>query len=176
MEKSAKNVLLIFRSVHLPRTVLASTAQICQLIQYFGVSWYLPVTSTAMFGKNFIYVILCSLFSSVFGVVGGFPSPTIGCRLGLCRLSAIGFAVVFLVLLTLGLFNDSMPLWASLLVPMLSIPCHSGGPGANGKSPSSFSFHSELRAGVNGMVGAFGATGAALGSFILPAFRDLHGL
>ncbi len=175
-EKGARNVLLIFRGVYLPRTILASTVQICQSIQYFGVGWYLPVISAAMFGKNFVYATLCSLFFNVFGIVGGFLSPAIGRRLGLRRSSAIGFAVAFLVLLTLGLFSDSMPLWASLLVPALFILCHSGGPGANGKSLSSLSFRSELRAGANGVVGALGAIGAALGLFIFPVFRDLYGL
>ena len=61
-EKGARNVLLIFRGVYLPRTILASTVQICQSIQYFGVGWYLPVISAAMFGKNFVYATLCSLF------------------------------------------------------------------------------------------------------------------
>lgn len=111
-EKGARNVLLIFRGVYLPRTILASTVQICQSIQYIGVGWYLPVISAVMFGKNFVYTTLCSLFFNVFGIVGGFLSPAIG-RLGLRRSSAIGFAVAFLVLLTLGLFSDSMPLWAS---------------------------------------------------------------
>ncbi|SUX56800.1 major facilitator superfamily protein [Citrobacter braakii] len=116
-EKGVKNVLLIFRGVYLPRTILASTVQICQSIQYFGVGWYLPVISAAMFGKNFVYATICSLFFNIFGIVGGFLSPVIGRSLGLRRSSAIGFAVAFLVLLTLGLFSDSMPLWASLLVP-----------------------------------------------------------
>lgn len=175
-QKGVKNVLLIFRGVYLPRTILASTVQVCQSIQYFGVGWYLPVISAAMFGKNFVYATLCSLFFNVFGIVGGFLSPVIGRRLGLRRASAMGFAVAFLVLLTLGLFSDSMPLWASLLVPALFILCHSGGPGANGKSLSSLSFRSELRAGANGVVGALGAIGAALGLFIFPVFRELYGL
>ncbi|SUX67411.1 major facilitator superfamily protein [Citrobacter freundii] len=90
-EKGAKNVLLIFRGVYLPRTILASTVQICQSIQYFGVGWYLPVISAAMFGKNFVYATLCSLFFNVFGIVGGFLSPAIGRRLGLRRSSGDRF-------------------------------------------------------------------------------------
>lgn len=76
---------------------------------------------------------------NVFGIVGGFLSPAIGRRTGLRRSSAIGFAVAFLVLLTLGLFSDSMPLWASLLVPALFILCHSGGLAQMGKA-----FHHSL--------------------------------
>jgi hypothetical protein len=128
--------VLIFRGVYLPRTILASTVQICQSIQYFGVGWYLPVISASLFGKNFVYATLGSLFFNIFGIVGGFLSPSIGRRLGLRRSSAIGFAIAFLVLLTLGLFSDRMPLWASLMVPALFILFHSGGPGANGKSLS----------------------------------------
>jgi MFS family permease len=174
--KGIKNTLLIFRGVYLPRTILASTVQICQSIQYFGVGWYLPVISASLFGKNFVYATLGSLFFNIFGVIGGFLSPLIGRSLGLRRSSAIGFAIAFLVLLTLGMYSNSMPLWASLTVPALFILFHSGGPGANGKSLSSLSFRSELRAGANGIVGALGAIGAALGLFIFPIFREQYGL
>src|SRR2546425_8129244 len=37
------NVLLIFRGIYLPRTLLAATVQIGQSIQYFAVGWYLPL-------------------------------------------------------------------------------------------------------------------------------------
>ncbi|VTM88638.1 Uncharacterised protein [Raoultella ornithinolytica] len=99
-QKGIKNVVLIFRGVYLPRTILASTVQICQSIQYFGVGWYLPVISASLFGKSFVYATLGSLFFNIFGIVGGFLSPSIGRRLGLRRSSAIGFAIAFLVLLT----------------------------------------------------------------------------
>ncbi|MBK4117476.1 MFS transporter [Pluralibacter gergoviae] len=174
--KGIKNTLLIFRGVYLPRTLLAATVQICQSIQYFGIGWYLPVIGASLFGKNFVYATLGSLAFNVFGIIGGFLSPLISRRLGLRHASAIGFAVAFLVLLTLGLYSDSMPLWASLTVPALFILCHSGGPGANGKSISSLSFCSELRAGANGIIGALGAIGAAVGLFIFPVFRELYGL
>lgn len=171
-----KNILLIFRGVYLPRTILASTVQICQSIQYFGIGWYLPVISAAMFGKNFVYATLGSLFFNLFGIVGGFLSPAIGRYLGLRRASAIGFSIAFIVLLTLGLYSDRLPVWAALVIPALFILCHSGGPGANGKSLSSLSFRSELRAGANGIIGAMGAIGAALGLFIFPVFRETYGL
>ncbi|KIZ36281.1 hypothetical protein OO18_28375 [Raoultella ornithinolytica] len=74
------------------------------------------------------------------------------------------------------MFSDRMPLWASLMVPALFILFHSGGPGANGKSLSSLSFRSELRAGANGIVGALGAIGAAIGLFVFPIFREMYGL
>ena len=170
------NVLLIFRGVYLPRTILAATVQIGQSIQYFAVGWYLPLISAALFGKDFIYATLGALMFNVFGIFGGFLSPTIARVFGLRIASAVGFAAVFVMLLILGLFSDTMPIWLAALVPSLFILFHSGGPGANGKSLSSLSFRSELRAGANGMIGALGSMGAALGLLVFPLFREWYGL
>ncbi|AOV03291.1 MULTISPECIES: MFS transporter [Delftia] len=170
------NVLLIFRGIYLPRTLLAATVQIGQSIQYFAVGWYLPLISASLFGKDFREATLGALVFNVFGIVGGFLSPVIGRRLGLRRASAFGFALVFLMLLVLGLFNGRMPIWLAVAVPSLFILFHSGGPGANGKSLSTLSFRSELRAGANGVIGALGAMGAALGLLVFPLFRQQYGL
>lgn len=170
------NVLLIFRGIYLPRTLLAATVQIGQSIQYFAVGWYLPLISASLFGKDFHEATLGALVFNVFGIMGGFLSPVIGRRLGLRRASAFGFALVFLMLLVLGLFNGSMPLWLAVAVPSLFILFHSGGPGANGKSLSTLSFRSELRAGANGVIGALGAMGAALGLLVFPLLRQQYGL
>jgi len=170
------NVLLIFRGVYLPRTILAATVQIGQSIQYFAVGWYLPLISAALFGKDFVYATLGALVFNVFGIAGGFLSPLIGKTLGLRRASAFGFAAVFVMLLVLGLFHGRMPMWIAVAVPSLFILFHSGGPGANGKSLSSLSFRGELRAGANGVIGALGSIGAALGLLVFPLFRESYGL
>ena len=170
------NVLLIFRGAYLPRTILAATVQIGQSIEYFAVGWYLPLISATLFGKDFIYATSGALVFNVFGIFGGFLSPLIGRKLGLRRASAFGFAAVFVMLLILGLFREQMPLWLAVVVPSLFILFHSGGPGANGKSLSSLSFRSELRAGANGIIGALGSIGAALGLFVFPLFKESYGL
>lgn len=174
--RGAANVALIFRGVYLPRTILAATVQIGQSIQYFAVGWYLPLISAALFGKDFVYATLGALMFNVFGIFGGFLSPTIGRVFGLRIASAVGFAAVFVMLLILGLFSDKMPIWLAAIVPSLFILFHSGGPGANGKSLSSLSFRSELRAGANGVIGALGSIGAALGLLVFPLFREWYGL
>ncbi len=175
-KRGLANVLLIFRGIYLPRTILAATVQIGQSIQYFAVGWYLPLISASLFGKDFREATLGALVFNIFGIIGGFLSPTIGRVLGLRRASAFGFALVFLMLLVLGLFNGKMPIWAAVAVPSLFILFHSGGPGANGKSLSTLSFRSELRAGANGVIGALGAMGAALGLLVFPLFRQQYGL
>lgn len=80
------------------------------------------------------------------------------------------------MLLILGFFFDSMPLWLAFIVPSLFILFHSGGPGANGKSLSTLSFRSELRAGANGIIGAIGSLGAALGLMVFPILKADLGL
>ncbi len=170
------NVALIFRGIYLPRTLLAATVQVGQSIQYFAIGWYLPLISAALFGKDFVYATLGALLFNVFGIFGGFMSPVIGKRFGLRRASAFGFAAVFVMLVVLGLFGSKMPLWLAVIVPSLFILFHSSGPGANGKSLSSLSFRSEIRAGANGVIGALGSIGAALGLLVFPLFRERYGL
>lgn len=174
--RGAANIALIFRGTYLPRTILAATVQIGQSIQYFAVGWYLPIISLTLFGSDFVVATLGALVFNVFGIIGGFMSPRIGKVLGLRRASAIGFGAVFVMLLILGFFYETLPMFLAFLVPSLFILFHSGGPGANGKSISTLSFRSELRAGANGVIGALGSTGAALGLLIFPLLKAELGL
>lgn len=171
-----KNVALIFRGIYLPRTMLAGTVQVAQALQYFAVGWYLPIISLTLFGNDFVKASLGALFFNVFGIIGGFSSATVASRLGLRRASAFGFTIVAVILLSLGLFLDVMPLWLSIALPAMFIFFHSIGPGANGKSLSSLSFRSEVRAGANGIIGAIGGLGAALGLVIFPLMKASLGL
>ncbi|WP_223947382.1 MFS transporter [Arthrobacter sp. NtRootA1] len=174
--RGAANIALIFRGTYLPRTILAATVQVGQSIQYFAVGWYLPIISLTLFGSDFVVATLGALVFNVFGIIGGFMSPRIGKILGLRRASAIGFGAVFVMLLILGFFYETLPIFLAFLVPSLFILFHSGGPGANGKSISTLSFRSELRAGANGVIGALGSTGAALGLLIFPLLKAELGL
>lgn len=175
--KGIRNVALIFRGTYLPRTILASTVQMAQSIQYFAVGWYLPIISIAMFGEgDFVLATVGTLVFNVFGIVGGFSSSFIAGKLGLRRASAFGFGAVFVMLVIMGVFFESMPLWLAFIVPSLFILFHSGGPGANGKSLSTLSFRSELRAGANGIIGAIGSLGAALGLMVFPLLKEQLGL
>ena len=171
-----KNVLLVFRGIYLPRTIVALTVQVGQSLQYFAVGWYLPIISLTLFGDDFVKATLGALFFNVFGIIGGFSSSIIANRLGLRGASAFGFTAVAIILVVLGLWLDELPLWLSVALPSLFILCHSIGPGANGKSLSSLSFRSEIRAGANGITGAIGGLGAALGLVVFPLMKDAYGL
>lgn len=174
--KGFANIALIFRGIYLPRTILAATIQMGQSIQYFAVGWYLPIISLTLFGEDFVVATFGALVFNLFGIVGGFLSPVIGRKLGLRKASAIGFGAVFVMLVILGTFYESLPIFLAFLIPSLFILFHSGGPGANGKSISTLSFRSELRAGANGVIGAIGSTGAALGLLVFPILKEDLGL
>lgn len=174
--RGVANVALIFRGSYLPRTILAGTVQMAQSIQYFAVGWYLPIISLTLFGQDFVVATFGALVFNLFGIVGGFLSPKIGKRFGLRKASALGFGAVFVMLVVMGLFYQSLPIFLAFLVPSLFILFHSGGPGANGKSLSTLSFRSELRAGANGIIGAIGSTGAALGLLVFPLLKEGLGL
>lgn len=174
--KGFANIALIFRGNYLPRTILAATIQMGQSIQYFAVGWYLPIISLTLFGEDFVVATLGALVFNLFGIVGGFLSPVIGRKIGLRKASAVGFGAVFIMLVILGAFYESLPIFLAFLIPSLFILFHSGGPGANGKSISTLSFRSELRAGANGVIGALGSTGAALGLLVFPILKQDLGL
>jgi MFS family permease len=174
--KGFANAALIFRGVYRSRTILAGTVQMAQSIQYFAVGWYLPIISLTLFGADFVVATLGALVFNLFGVLGGFMSPVVGKKIGLRRASGLGFAAVFVMLVILGLFYETMPIWLAFIVPSLFILFHSAGPGANGKSLSTLSFRSELRAGANGIIGAIGSMGAALGLVVFPLLKEGLGL
>src|SRR5699024_4013040 len=174
--KGFGNIALLFRGIYVRRTVLGATVQIGQGLEYFAVGWYLPIISLKMFGADFVFATLGTLVFNLFGICGGFLSPVIGKKLGLRRASAIGFGVVFLMLVIMGLAFGHLPMWASFILPSAFIFFHSAGPGANGKSISSLSYRSELRATANGFVGAVGSIGSAVGLFLFPVIKAALGL
>lgn len=174
--KGLKNLGLIFRGTYLPRTILASTVQLVQSIQYFGVGWYLPIIAGALFGSSFVFNTTGSLVFNLFGIIGGFASAWLSTKIGQRIASKWGFLIVCIVLVVFGFAYDKLPLWLGFALPSLFILCHSIGPAANGKSLSSLSFRSELRATANGFIGAVGSIGAALGLLIFPLLQDSVGL
>ncbi|MGC5246247.1 MFS transporter [Gordonia sp. DT219] len=175
-DRGVANIALIFRGTYLPRTIVATTVQLVQSIQYFGVGWYLPIISVALFGSDFVFNTFGTLVFNLFGILGGFCSAAIAHRFGLRVASKWGFAVVFVILVILGFFYQDFPLWLGFVVPSVFILAQSAGPGGNGKSLSSLSFRSEVRATANGFIGAIGALGAAIGLVVFPLLKSAVGL
>jgi MFS family permease len=156
---------------YLLRLILAATVQVVQAVQYFAIGWYLPILGLELFGEDARQAAWGALVFNLCGIAGGLLAPWLARRLGLRNAAACGFGATGLVLLMLAASWPQLRSWQAWLLPSLFLLCHAAGPGASGKSLSSLSFPSELRARANGITGALGAGGATLGLLLFPLLQ-----
>ncbi len=167
----APDLARLMRRPYRLRMALAAAVQAGQAVQYFAVGWYLPLLSLDLFGDDPRQATWGTLLFNLAGLCGALLAPSLARRLGLRQACAWGFGATCLVLLVLA---GSWPLvgnWQALLLPALFLLCHAAGPGGNGKSLWTLSFPSELRGRANGVTGALGSGGAALGLFSFPLLQ-----
>ncbi|MDA3627308.1 MFS transporter [Saccharopolyspora sp. WRP15-2] len=167
---------VLFRKPYLPRTVLSTMISLTQSMQYFAIGWYLPVISLAIFGEQFEKATVGSMVFNAAGIIGGAVSAYVGRRMGLRLSSAVGYAMAFVLLLTLGLGFGSLPAVLAFAVPFLFIFFHSAGPGANGKSIAALSYRSDIRTLGTGITGMLGNFGSVIGLYIFPQIKESLGL
>ncbi|MGW1681835.1 MFS transporter [Saccharopolyspora sp. NPDC002376] len=167
---------VLFRKPYLPRTVLSTMISLTQSMQYFAIGWYLPVISLAIFGEQFEKATVGSMVFNAAGIIGGAVSAYVGRRMGLRLSSAVGYAMAFALLLTLGLGFGSLPTVLAFTVPFLFIFFHSAGPGANGKSIAALSYRSDIRTLGTGITGMLGNFGSVIGLYIFPQIKESLGL
>lgn len=167
---------VLFRKPYLARTMLSTMISLTQSMQYFAIGWYLPVISLAIFGDQFETATIGSMVFNAAGIIGGAVSAYIGRRMGLRLSSAVGYAMAFVLLLTLGLGFGNLPTLLSFAVPFLFIFFHSAGPGANGKSIAALSYRSDIRTLGTGITGMLGSFGSVIGLYIFPLIKESLGL
>ncbi|PXX71742.1 putative MFS family arabinose efflux permease [Nocardia tenerifensis] len=167
---------VLFRAPYLPRTILSTAISLTQSMQYFAVGWYLPVISLAIFGQKFETATLGAMIFNAAGIVGGALSAYLGHRLGLRTSSAIGYAMVTVTLLAMGLSLNKAPIAIAFVLPLLFIFFHSAGPGANGKSIAALSYRSDIRSLGTGVTGMLGSFGSVIGLYVFPQIKEAFGL
>ncbi|TVT53833.1 sugar porter family MFS transporter [Amycolatopsis rhizosphaerae] len=171
-----RQIGVLFRKPYLPRTLLSTFISLTQSMQYFAIGWYLPVISLAIFGQEFEKATIGSMVFNAAGIVGGALSAYAGRRMGLRMSSAVGYAMVFVLLLALGLGFGGLPTVLAFAVPFLFIFFHSAGPGANGKSIAALSYRSDIRTLGTGITGMLGSFGSVIGLYIFPLIKESLGL
>lgn len=167
----APGLAQLLRPPYRLRMALAATVQAGQAVQYFAIGWYLPLLSADLFGDNPRQATWGTLLFNLAGLCGGLLAPSLAGWLGLRQACAWGFGANCLLLLALAGSWPHVGHWQALLLPALFLLCHAAGPGGNGKSLSALSFPSELRGRANGVTGALGSGGAALGLFSFPLLQ-----
>ncbi|MBW0101092.1 MFS transporter [Pseudonocardia sp. KRD291] len=158
----------MFRGRYRRRTVLAGVTFMMQGLEYYAIGWYLPIIALQLFGAGFLPATLGVVAFNLFGIVGGFGSTSVAARLGIRRSMQLGFAGVAVLVLALGVFFDSLPVWAAVALPAAFLLLHSAGPAPGGASLAALAYPSHLRALGSGLTNTAGSAGAAIGLFVFP--------
>jgi putative MFS transporter len=165
----------LFRAPYRPRTLLSVITFYAQGLEYFAIGWYLPVISLQLFGDQFAAATLGSALFNVFGIVGGFSSGALAQRFRIRRAMTVGFALVAVVLLALGVLFAHLPLWLAFTLPALFLLLHSSGPAPGGMSIAAAAYPSTLRALGSGVTNMAGSAGGVTGLFVFPLIMGALG-
>lgn len=169
---SWKNYAKIFSPPYRLRTLLASIIAPTQSMEYFAVGFYLPVISLAIFGKEFINAILGAAFFNLFGILGGTWQAFLTDRVGVRRLAIIGYSLVILSLISIGVGFGHIPTPLAAALIALFIFSHSFGPGSQGMTMAALSFPTSIRGAGTGWTQAVLRAGSILGFYFFPLLRQ----
>ena len=165
-----------FRKPYGRRTWMVLLLNITQSIEYNAVIFYLPTISLLLFGKHLVTALLGSAMFDACGIVGGLIGVTMVYRLGLRRLTIIGFSVVIVTLLLLGFLGHHLSASLAAVLIACFIGAHSFGEGATGMSIATLSYPSRMRGTGTGFGQASTRFGSMIGLFFFPPILAALGL
>jgi MFS family permease len=165
---SKLNFREIFNPTYRLRTTLISIICATQSMEYFAIGFNLPAISTRLFGTDFIYAILGAILFNLFGILGAAVAVTVTWRLGVRYITAIGYALVIVALVSLYLGGKEMSLTATALLIGLFIFGHSFGPGAQGMTMAALSFPTRIRGIGTGWGQSMVRIGSIFGFYFFP--------
>lgn len=175
-ETWARELGRLFRAPYGGRTLMVLLLNITQSIEYNAVIFYLPTISLLLFGKQLVTALLGSVMFDACGIIGGLIGVALVYRLGLRRLTIIGFSVVIATLLLLGLLGHYLSASMAAVLIALFIGAHSFGEGATGMSIATLSYPSRMRGTGTGFGQASTRFGSIIGLFFFPPILAALGL
>lgn len=159
---------ILFNKRYRRRTLLGCIVATMQAWQYNAVGVYLPLTLAGILSSGLTGALTGSaLVNALCGVTGGAIGSLIVSRFGARRQSMIGFAMVTLSLIALGLLATTNP-WLSLGLLGSIIFFHSAGPGGLGMTIATLSYPPSIRPAGVGFARAIMRTGAIAGLIFWP--------
>ena len=102
-------------------------------MQYYGVGLYIPIIATYLISKDKIGVLLGTAIVNIAGILGAYLGAQLTYKLGTRKLTMIGFTLVLLSMVCVGLFYHHLPMLLNTFLIGLFLFGHSGGPGTQGK-------------------------------------------
>ena len=156
----------LFKPRYIKRIILATAISTLQGMQYYGVGLYIPI----------IGVLLGTAIVNIAGILGAYLGAQLTYKLGTRKLTMIGFTLVLISMVCVGLFYHHLPMLLNTFLIGLFLFGHSGGPGTQGKTIGALSFPTHLRSQATGFVESVSRTGSIIGTFVFPIILAAVGL
>ncbi|MGW3626886.1 MFS transporter [Streptomyces sp. NPDC000880] len=158
------------------RTILISIISAAQSIQFSSVGFYLPLIVFSFFHSSFTISLLASVLANACGLSAALLAVSFANRLGLRRLTIIGFSGVAVVLVVLGLLGDVIPAVLGVVLLAFFIGAHTFGPGSTAQSMSALSYPTRVRGVGAGLSQASNRTGSLIALYGVPVLLSAFGL
>ena len=173
---SIEKYLQVFSPKYLLRTVLVSTVSMTQSIQFYAVSFYLPLIAVELFSDGFYAATLGSMLMAMVVPAGTILAMRLVDQTGARVLVMVGYVGVALSLLVIGLAFGALPLaFATALICVFQF-AHGLGPGTLGMTMSAMSYPTEIRGAGVGVGQASLRVGSIVGFYCFPLLVDSVGL
>ncbi len=162
------NFFEIFSPKYRLRTFLVTIISITQSFEYFAVAFNIPTISTHLFGGAFINAILGTVFFNIFGIVGGFVGAGILSKIGVRRLTIIGYGIGVVSLFVIYLGGTQFSVLTAALLFGIFIFAHAGGQGGTGMTMAALSYPTRIRGVGTGFAQGMTRVGSILGFYFFP--------
>ena len=100
----------LFKPRYIKRIILATAISTLQGMQYYGVGLYIPIIATYLISKDKIGVLLGTAIVNIAGILGAYLGAQLTYKLGTRKLTMIGFTLVLLSMVCVGLFYHHLPM------------------------------------------------------------------
>ncbi|MEY9966170.1 putative MFS transporter [Streptacidiphilus sp. MAP12-16] len=158
------------------RTILICLISAAQSIQFSSVGFYLPLIVFSFFHSSFTVSLLASVFANTCGLCAALLAANVANKLGLRRLTIIGFTGVASVLVVLGLVGHLIPPVLGVVLLAFFIGAHTFGPGSTAQAMSAMSYPTRVRGVGAGLSQASNRTGSLIALYGVPVLLSAFGL
>lgn len=168
----------LFRREHLPKTILVTICAFAQQLQYYGVGFYIPVITAMVFGKDMVSTIVATICAQGLGLLAGLLGVRLTNTLGLRRLGLIGYSLVLVCMVWMGLVGvgGHDPSMLPIFLVVFLLAGTSFGPGPLSKTLAAVVYPTEIRGAGTGWSETMGRLGSAIGLFFFPVVLAAVGI
>lgn len=167
---------VLFNARYRQRTILAGVVGMTQSMEYFALGFYLPSIIALLFGKDLATVLWASALFNAFGIVGALINQATSGRVGLRRMTLVGYCGVIVAMAIIGVFGKGAPAILTAIFLIAFIAFHAYGQGTSGMSLGALSYPTAIRGIGAGFTQAVIRVGSILGFYLFPVLLSLAGL